>query len=168
MPRFLRKVRQARWIKEQEKLEWLAPGHLPAAPLSDLNTQANELSVWYIPDGGANLEQVIVALASGCQEVTVLDYLLFDPQVLPKLGIEVKKSQGAPWYAAADKWHRDLIELSTSKVVELVKELYKNRKIERTPRVEVLQLLIKAMKAGDLDFNRLPPKMKEQVSAEIE
>lgn len=93
---------------------------MQADALNDLRTSSNELSVWYIEDDESNLEHVITALAASGDTVANLDYALFDLQLITNSDIKIHQSPGiTPDERVNALWHRDLIELSASKIMRL-------------------------------------------------
>lgn len=97
MPLVLRKIRKSKWYKT-ERVSWLEEGQLQADALADLKTTNNELSVWHIEDDKSNLEEVVAALAANCDDVSNLDYALFDQQLLSEIDIRIKATKGGSPY----------------------------------------------------------------------
>ena len=93
MPLLARMVRKPKWYKNQN-VPWLPKDKLQADSLVDLKTENNSLSVYHIKDDLSNLEQVITAHATTRQDISNLDYILFNPELLPKLNIAIKHTKG--------------------------------------------------------------------------
>jgi hypothetical protein len=72
MPFILRTIRKDRWYRIED-VPWLEEGDIHADPLADLNTKANELSVWLIEDDRSNLNRVVSALAATRTHISNLD-----------------------------------------------------------------------------------------------
>jgi hypothetical protein len=82
------------------------------------------LSVWYIESDKSNLERIAIALASRRDSFSNFDYALINEQFLIALDIKVVQTNGeTPDQEANTPWHRDLVELSDSKLMELVRTI---------------------------------------------
>ena len=132
MPLLLRKIRKNRWFL------YLLEGEIPADPLVDLATSANRLSVWYIEADRSNLERVQVALASNGEYVSNFDYALFEDRLLEGLNVKISQTVGStPDESANVEWHRDVEELSASKLAEIAKIVFHYFEKARVPEIEV-------------------------------
>lgn len=166
MPFLLRKIRKVRWLVEAD-LDWLKEGELPSDPLGDLSTKDNTLSVWHVDTNKSNLDRLLAALASGPDKLSHLDYALFDEALLSKIGIEFRHSPGASADAAANtNWHRDLVELSASKLVELAVGIRAEAQINRLSAMEAKQLVIQGVRSNHLDSTKLRPKLLSEASGD--
>jgi hypothetical protein len=154
----LRKITKPKWYDTP----WLGPGDVPADALIDLRTQNNELSVWHIEPDATNLDDVIAALAANnTDRVANLDYVLVDEEALAQLGIKTVKSPGASPHAHANShWHRDLVELSGSRLLALAHEM-KRRQAEhkRIQHATVRDILKAALQSGKLERESLKPAL---------
>lgn len=56
MPFLLRTVKGRKWYHDPDLL-WLREGDMPADTLTDLRTEANKPSLWYVEDDKSNLSQ---------------------------------------------------------------------------------------------------------------
>lgn len=164
MPLVLRKIRKARWYR-LEGVSWLAEGDVHADPLADLPTSENRLSVWHVEDDRSNLERVVAALAASCGAVSNLDYALLDQQVLSTtLKVKIEGNRGAsPDDKANESWHRDLVELSASKLVELAKAFLANGERDRVPEKKVRRLLADAVASGNVDSRRVDARIRADI-----
>jgi hypothetical protein len=143
---WLIKIERNRWIAD-----WLPVGVFPADGLLDLKTQDNKLSVWQVDPAKENLARVASALAANRQFLDTLDCVLLPQGSIEELGIEVEKTNGAtPDAGANDLFHRDLIELSGQKVVDVGTRIAGAER-KRFWKSEVRELLIAGLSAGELD-----------------
>jgi hypothetical protein len=118
MPLLLRTVRQSRWYKT-EAARWLEKGDVPSDPLGDLATTDNCLSVWEVEADRSNIERIVRAVGVGRERIADMGYVVFDSALLSDAGIAVQVKDGASHDQGANKWHRDLIDLSGNKLVRL-------------------------------------------------
>jgi hypothetical protein len=94
--------------------------------LKDLKTDENVLSVWHIEDDRSNLDQVLTCLASNNDSISHIDYALIDLNAVIALGINVVVHPGKTPYTVGNLWHRDLVELTGSKLIGLAMEIQKD------------------------------------------
>lgn len=164
MPFVLRKIRKAKWHK-------LGGGSNPvedeiqADALWDLKTEDNQLSVWHIEDDQSNLDLVLTAVAANCQFIANVDYVLIDQKTLTGLNIQARQTNGNSPYQTANKWHRDLLDLSARRLLELAKEIYKNSDGRmRKGDKEVKQLLVSAVTSRHIDPTNLGQDLQRQIA----
>ncbi len=169
MPLILRKIRKARWYKDSKSnFPWLLDEDIPADPLGDLATNNNELSVWQVEDDKSNLHGVVVALAANSDDISNLDYALFDQQLLNEINIAIKPSKGvSPDEIANLNWHSDLVELSARKLVDLAKAVLVNAEIKRIPEKEILHLLVQAVLSGQIERAKLRSKIGAKIDKHL-
>lgn len=159
MPLVLRKIRKSKWYKH-EGVAWLAEGELQSDALTDLSTNNNELSVWYIKDDKSNLARIVAALAANSDHVSNLDYALFNEQVLSEIGIKVEKRKGATIDEEANtSWHCELVELSASRLMELAKAILTKAEKKRVQEKEVRELIKQSLNSGHIDKTKLKTRV---------
>ncbi|MBI2304825.1 MAG: hypothetical protein HYU86_08800 [Chloroflexi bacterium] len=135
--------------------------------MADLNTTGNKLSVWHVEDDKSNLNQVIVALASNFDYSSNVDYVLFDKNLLSRASIAMEHSKGETLLKEADSWHRDLIQLTAQKVVELAKLAMQNGEKKRVSEEEVISLVRKAVETGAIDSGNLKKGLRRKIGLNI-
>jgi hypothetical protein len=153
--RFLRLIRQARWISP----EWLPVGELQGDALLDLQTKDNALSVWEVRSD-ADEERVAVALAASRDNVDVLDYAVFDDSEFPSIGITLGKQDGATPDMAVNQLHYELDNLTVSKIAQLAQVLSRVKPV-RIPRKQVIFRLKEAVSTGTLNKETVKPGLLE-------
>lgn len=79
-----------------------------------------------IEDFQADLERVVTALAGTRQVITDIDYAVFDHSLLSEIAIELEFNDGDTADDDVNKWHRDLVELTTSKLLALARVIKGN------------------------------------------
>lgn len=154
----LRKIEWRRWYKDKEMFSWLGEGEIPADPLTDLKTTQNNLSVFYIKEDHSNLNDIIAAMAATRDYAANFDYLLFDEQICSELSIEIKDTKGATPNEEVNKWHRDLMELSADKLLNLSKLFYEKGKTKRMQEKEVTTKIASASLVGKIPIVFLEQK----------
>jgi len=165
MPLLLRVISKAKWYKEN--LPWLMENDLQADALTDLRTDNNKLSLYHIEDDKSNLERIITALASTRQRPDKLDYVLLELPILENAGFRIESTRGKTPDDAVNLWHRDMIELSATKVLSLAQIIAnadKNRILEK----QVGQLLVSAASSGRLKRTLVKEKaMKDFIDSRL-
>ena len=155
MSYLLRKIRKSRWYSEKP-LEWLEAGELQADALSDLATSNNELSFWRVSDNREDIEIVIAALASNCDHVSNVDYLLISETEIAKLNILFQDSPGnSPHPMANERHHCDAKQLNADRLHKLGLAILQNGTRERLSSRKIRPLLLSAMETGNLNINRM-------------
>jgi hypothetical protein len=138
---------------------------LPAAPLGDLKTTVDSvLSVWQIQEDRSNLEEVVAAIAAKRESSDKFDYALFEIELLAAAGI---RSESTPGNSADDtindQWHRDLLELTSSKLVQLARSIYEHGSCERVPERRVNELISHAVEAGRIRRENLKENLRRGI-----
>lgn len=136
-------------------MPWLEKDEIQSDALGDLVTSSNTLSVWLVDDDQSNLEQVIVALASGCDNISNFDYALLNVDLVLNVGIKIKTKEGLTPYTRANQWHRDLVELTTNKLFKLAEAMFGDSDRERVTEKIVLKLIKDAVQNGQIDKTKL-------------
>jgi hypothetical protein len=150
VPFLLRAIRKAKWYRNPD-LPWLSEGELQADALYDLKTDNNILSVWHILDDHSNKEQIITALAATRQHPVQFDYFLLEEQYPRELNIKIVEIPGDSPDQGINSWHRDLIELSAEKLMQLARAIQLHAQRERIPHSNVRRLLAQALLSGRHD-----------------
>lgn len=162
MPFLFRKIRKSRWYKEPE---WLSEGNPQADSLVDLTTKDNKLSVWFIKEDMSNLERVIAALAANRDFIANFDYALFSEEILEKKDIKTEKSKGdSKDYEANDQWHRDLYELSATKLLDIAEHIFNEGEIKRIQEKQVEKHISEAVQTGKIKFETLEEEVKSKIN----
>lgn len=125
----LRKYIGDRWIINDPFSETTK---FPADPLGDLKTTDNKLSVFEIDDKKSNLDNVIIGLASAPERKSLddIEYVLLDTEELEKEGFVIKKSKGKTLIDKVNEVHRDIVDLTAKRLVNLAKIIYQRTKIK--------------------------------------
>lgn len=152
MPLLLRTVRENRWYK-QPAAPWLERGDVPADPLGDLTTTQNALSVWQVESDRSNLERVVRAVAIGKQKVDSSGWVLFDSEILRSIGIGVAEVRGGTKDEEANGWHRDLTDLSGSKLVALARAIFAHGESGTIPKKRMATLIEEGIASQQLPAN---------------
>lgn len=164
MPLLLRKTPRSKWYKNPH-VPWLPEGELQADALGSLQTKDNKLSLWYIEDDNSNLDQVLTALATTFDGPSNIDIALIDSQIVLDNGFKIETTKGATKIEDANKyWHRNLIELTANKLMQLAQIIMKYACFKRIPEEKILSLVYQAIDAGTIDKAQLKETFQEYLS----
>lgn len=154
MPIILRKIRKPKWYD----VPWLSPGDTIADALGDLKTEDNKLSVWVIEDDESNLPLVATALVAHVFEhVQHFDYALLELSAIEQQGWRMEANTGKTPCDAANKYHRDIVQLSAQDVMQIARIVKNHARRERIPEWQVGKLLDEAVRESSLDTLRMKP-----------
>ena len=158
------KIRQARWYLTENISSWMPEGDIPGDPLADLQTTENKLSVWIVEASECNVEQIVTALAANRKHFANLDYALFDEALLCTVDIGIKRSTGAtPDKKANDSWHRDLVEVSAKRLVQLAKKMLTESRRTRIDKNKVRELIEEGLNTGRLDRELMDDELLDRI-----
>ncbi|MXX21344.1 MAG: hypothetical protein F4W68_03665 [Cenarchaeum sp. SB0661_bin_35] len=152
MKEFLRTTRQGRWYIYPE-VDWLDEYELQSDTLSDIMTKNGRLSVFSVSNH-ADKQRVAVALAANRENITNMDYAVFDESCLRPLGITVQQTKGETPDEYANKLHYELGDLTVERLALLTKIAYTG-KHERIRQKHIKELLSEAARSRQLDENRI-------------
>ncbi len=156
----MRTTRQARWLKYPD-LEWLSQDDIQSDALLDLRTEDNKLSVYKV-ENEADTERVIIALAATRENLSNLDYAVFEDSTLASTDITISQQNGETPDAEVNKLHYDLANLTVRKLV-LLAQAVSSGEHARMPVKEIKARLQRAIRAGTLNQGRLKPQLLEKI-----
>ena len=160
--KFLRKVRRGKWVKHPVS-DWPDDSGLHCDALEDMRTKECNLSVYAILNV-ADRKRVAVALAATREEISVMDYAVFDGSGLKSLGITVRQTDGDTPDMDVNKLHYDLGDLTVKRLAHLT-DIVSTGEHERIQRRDIKTSLCKAARDGRLNMSRIKfSKMRESLS----
>ena len=162
MALLLRQIRKSKWYKTKE-VNWLRTGELQADALGDITTSSNSLSLWEITDDHTNLEAVVTALAAGRIAASNFDFALFTKTSIAENDIKITEAVGKTVDERVNEFHRELIELSTGKLLALAKIIQENAKRERFMEPKILTLISDAIKDGRFNLDVLSENIRNRL-----
>lgn len=161
MPWLLLKARKTNFFGDRWQ-ECQANGTAP----SEL-VKAHDLSVWLIDDGESNLDRVVTALASACDVLQDLSYVMVSQEVVETLGISIVHTQGNTPDEEANDWHRDLSGLPAdpkdTKLFGLASAISREHKFGKRSKAQLRKLIEDGIEAGHIDTS----KVSERILAKL-
>ncbi len=161
MPFMLRVIRKARWF-EDGNIKWLPKGEPQADALIDLSTKDNSLSLFYVTDDKSNINRIAAAYAANRQKISNLDYLLFDEGILDSVSLSAVTTLGdTPDIVVNTNWHRDVQNLSASKILDLARILLARGQKDRITHNVITTELRKSIAGGNIDRTQIKLSLEE-------
>lgn len=162
MPYYLRAIKIAKW-RRHAGVAWLADNEIQADALGDLKTETNALSVWEVDDDRSNLGRVLTAVAANRDHLSDLSYVLLTKDDLRAIGAKIASSEGGTVDREVNKWHRDIVELTTQKLHQIA--VVVNDKPEKPRRLpgDVAGLLRQGIAEGRFSAAQLEEGLRKEI-----
>lgn len=126
-----------------------------------------ELSVWIIEDDESNLDRVLAALASNCDSLEDLSFVVASQEAVDQLQIPIHNRPGTtPDDEANHLWHRDLVGLSNDLLFALSRAI--NSAIDKSAKrtkPQIRQLIKKGIESGELDQSKISPRILDKLAS---
>ena len=132
--------------------------------LGNLPTQDNALSVWHLEADRSNFQQIVAAFVSTWKKLDEFEFALLPVDRVVTLGIRIEQTPGETLDVEANRqWHRDLVELSATKLVELARVVMESYKDRILPK-RVAQLVAQEIRSGRIPKNQVKPSFLKDIS----
>lgn len=163
----VRKVDNKRkFDKLQLQKKFIAVGEIQADAVTDLRTSENSLSIYIVPSEEA-VERVIVALASTRNKFENIDFATLkydDFQVLQtEYNFILESVPRKTPDELVNSWHKELIELTDRKIVELAKAIIITGQKERILGEKIKKLIVEGIDNKVLDKTKVSPSLLEKI-----
>jgi hypothetical protein len=171
MSLLVRKINRSKWPKEED-LEKIHVTQLKADMMADLRTSSDKLSIWEINEE-TEANDIIMALATGAKvsNTSTTNVVLLDMEALTaaNLLIEENESEGDTAITELRKFHRNIINLdvgSLMKLVDLIIDALKKKKVARLTEKKVKSRLLQAIKEKKVNTKYLSSKLRFSLTGE--
>lgn len=114
-----------------DEREWLKPGDVQADSLGSLQTKDNELSIYLLDDSDEQLDRIVAAVALTRDYLSHFDLALAPEDILGKCEVETGETYGDTLDDGVNAWHRDLVSLTSTKLVNLAAAIRNEGDIRR-------------------------------------
>jgi hypothetical protein len=161
------------FIRQLDKALWFRTKILEGEDVSAdaitncLKTKHNSLSVWNAKSEDIEeVDEAVLALISGKDHVETIDIIPLLPDKLDEKGIENEPSWGKTLLENPIEKHRDLINLTYSKlgiIAYHIADRIKEKKIIRYTEGRQKELLKRAIETGRLDIAELPEDIRKKI-----
>ena len=150
MPQYVRKVDIRKWLPDRDiSLDWLDTDDVEADAVSDLRTRDNTLSIFEI-ENETMAKRAIATVSAGSTSHNYIGYIMFDDDFLNRLTIEIDDEKGHTNDTEVDLWHRNIINLSGKKLVQLGIALKQQDNFQFLLPDELIDILCHSIQQGFL------------------
>ena len=163
MPILVRRISRAKWDNVYEN------GDVDADAITQcLRTTNNELSTWLIDDIN-EIEKAILALVSGGKQenLNTIHIIYFDEADIQNAGLELKITAGDTVAKELIEKHRDISELTYSKlasVKNIVLDCLEKDRFKTVTKGEIKGILLKSIEDNILKLEDLHEKLSESLT----
>lgn len=143
-------------------------GEIPAdAVTGDLRTQGNTLSFWRLSSGTEeHLEDVVLAIAAGRNEIDKVEIVWFDKDDLLNDGLTLVHTDGNTPIGDMIKLHADVPQLDYTRLGKIARRIASaiaSDRYHRKTRARVRQLLVSAVEGQRLNIEDLSEKVQIEI-----
>ena len=128
---------------------------MPGDSLGDIAPQRCALSVYLVADDQSNLNRVIAALAANQTSPSHFGYALVDLQILNNMGFKIDDQPGDTPDAVVNSWHRDIIELSATRLVLLAQAIQTQGITDQILEKQVHNFISNSLSSNYLDQQKI-------------
>src|SRR5438552_2332208 len=118
MSYFLRKIHKSRWDPAYRDELGLGEADIPSDCLADLNSARCTLSLWSIDAAQANVQEVVVAMATTRDIAANFEYALIAQEHVLGIGRLQQTEGDSPNMRANNEWHWHLCELTARQLTD--------------------------------------------------
>lgn len=160
MATILRKLQN---VRNWDRKTWLASEDVQSRALKCLEAKENTLSIFVI-DGEINQTsheetRVVAALALTRDNLQEVDLALAPEDVLATCGIKHNIVEALTPDTEVNNWHRDLIELSVTKIAEFAKAIEREGDVRRIHLTDVMRAVQESFDNEWIDQDKVNPKI---------
>ncbi len=158
----VRKISKSKWFQ----IDIRKDNDVSADAITNcLKTTNNTLSVWSI-ENEDDIEKAILAIASNLDHIETIDIVILNDEVLQESGIKIITSKGNTPIESLKEIHRDLSELTFSKlgnVKDHIVERIRNDKLRRFTKGKLKKILRDAIEKGFLELDDLNESVRNKI-----
>ena len=156
MTTIFRKLRQKRYWDRQP---WLGADDAQADTTKCLETNENRLSVFVLEEPEAQIERVVAALALNRDTLGHVDLAIAPEAVLEVCGIQGDRVQATTPDSEVNEWHRDLVELTVTKIAKLARAIKSDGEIKRYQLGYVKEAIRKSLNTNYIITEQIDEKL---------
>lgn len=168
MPVLVRMISPAKWKQDSD----LSSGAIAAdAVTGDLRTVQNRLSFWRcVTSNPLEIERVALALAAGLERLDRLDLILLEEEDLRHRGLDIRSTPGNTPISSLRTHHVDVDQLNLSRlgsIAQLIAMAHRARALVTLSRLEVLAIVVRAIRDDTLAIQSLRGELRAKVEAAL-
>jgi hypothetical protein len=158
----IRKINEAKWFQ----IEIMEDNDVSADAITNcLKTTKNTLSVWHIENNN-DINKAVLAIASSLEHIETIDIVVLTTESLREYDISIIASSGNTPIESLKEIHRDLSELTFSKlghIKEHIVERIRNDNLKRYTKGKLKKILLEAIDKGILEFKDLNNSVRNKL-----
>lgn len=162
MSLLIRKINKAKWYQVDIEND----SDVSADAITNcLKTTKNTLSVWYI-SSEEDLNNAVLALVSNLDHLETIDIVILEESLLENYNIRIVATPGETSIEELAKTHRDLAELTFSKIGTIkdhIVERIRTEHLKRYTKGSLKKLIQVAIKEGKLKLDDLKESVRENI-----
>ena len=159
----IRKINKAKWFQ----IDIDNDDDVSAdAITNDLKTIKNTLSAWRIGTVD-EIEEAILAMVSKQDHLETIDVIILNEQFLQNSNIDVIASRGDTPIESLVDTHRDLADLTFSKIKSIkdhIVEGIRTDRLKRYTRESLRKIIVAGIQEGKLDFEDLKESVQNKMN----
>ena len=168
MPVFVRMIARAKWEQSAE----LRESEIAAdAVTGDLRTTQNGLSFWRCPAAEVvELESAALAMAAARDRLDRLDLVYLDEEGIRASGLRTRSTPGNTPVSSLRSSHIDVDRLDLTRlgtIAAMIARAHRTNAVLKMSRLEVLAVLVRAVRDGLLSTDSLRGDLKTKVEAAL-
>ncbi|MFY7665979.1 hypothetical protein [Flavobacterium sp.] len=158
----VRKINKAKWYQ----IDIMQSDEVSADAITNcLKTTKNTLSVWHI-ETEEDLEKAVLAIVANQDHLDTIDVVILDEPSLTNYHLNIVASPGETPVASLIQAHRDIAELSFSKlgyVKEHIVQRIRSHKLKRYTVSSLKKILTSAINEGLLKKEDLTESIRQKI-----
>ena len=158
----IRKINRAKWFQ----IDIYNDNDVSADAITNcLRTTKNTLSVWNIASED-DVDKAVLAIISSQDHIETIDVVILNTEKIKEYEINIIASSGNTPIEEYKNLHRDLSELTFSKLGKIkdhIVERIRNDKIKRYTKGQLKKMLLEAIKSGKLKLDDLNDSIQNKL-----
>ena len=158
----VRKINKAKWFQ----IDILKNSDVTADAITNcLKTTKNTLSVWHI-DNETDINDAVLAIVSDQDHIETIDVVVLNVNEIEKYEIKIIASDGITSVKSLIDSHRDLSELTYTKlgfIKDHIVERIRAEKMKRFTKGQLKKILKNAIESGILQMNDLKDSVRKKM-----
>jgi len=158
----IRKINKAKWFQ----INIFDDDDVSADAITNcLKTTRNTLSVWNI-ESEDDVDKAVLAIVSSQDHIETIDVVVLNAEKIEEYEINIIASSGNTPIEEYRNLHRDLAELTFSKLGKIkdhIVERIRNDKIKRYTKGKLKKMLLEAIKSGKLKLDDLNDSIQNKL-----
>lgn len=155
----------------QEPPDIVGDEMISADAISDLRTDENCISTWYVGEKGEeDVQKGVLALASGFRSLEEIRIAFLSDKKICEAGLDIEETDG---YTKIEKYktlHRDIVSLNAGKLQKLAKIVLESvweKNIETIHKDTIVKWMLDALNKKLLIFGSLDKNMRRGFAASV-